>query len=247
MGSILEYDQIFLFSPDSARYPEDAKPLCILAMMDLAEQLAYRYKESPDKPFRVFLDEFYNLAYPKFIDFINKCREAKVNLFLAHQSMGDLRWVSPEFLEQVMNTASNKIILRVNDPDTAEIFARQIGTERDTDYRTESFNSQGQMAGYSKPQVEKFRIHPNLIKELKVGQAIVRIMDNGGVKVMRVNLNPAETAPANYHPYHSVDSSRLRNKQNESSIPELIKEGEGGPQGKGPRKHNDFMGDEDAA
>jgi hypothetical protein len=73
------------------------------------------------------------------------------------------------------------------------------------------------------------------------------MMDNGGVKVIKVNLNPAETFPADYHPYHYVDSYRQRNKQNESSIPELIKEGEGGPQGKGPKKHNDFMGDEDAA
>jgi hypothetical protein len=29
-------------------------------MMDLAEQLADRYKETPEAPFRVFLDEFYN-------------------------------------------------------------------------------------------------------------------------------------------------------------------------------------------
>jgi type IV secretory pathway TraG/TraD family ATPase VirD4 len=146
-----------------------------------------------------------------------------------------------------MNTASNKIILRVNDPDTAEIFARQIGTERDTDYRTESYNSQGQMAGYSKPQVEKFRVHPNQIKELLVGQAIVRIMDNGGVRVGKVNLNPAETAPAEFKPYFFSDLNTHRNKKNESSIPELIKEGEGGTQGKGPKHHNDFMGDEDVA
>jgi hypothetical protein len=73
------------------------------------------------------------------------------------------------------------------------------------------------------------------------------MMDNGGVKVIKVNLNPAETLPADYHPHHYVDSYRKRNKQNESSIPELIKEGEGGTQGKGPKKHNDFMGDEDAA
>ena len=106
-------------------------------MMDLSEQLADRYRETPEKPFRVFLDEFYNLAYPRFIDFINKCREAQVNLFLAHQSMGDLRGVSPEFQEQVMNTASNKIVLRVNDPDTAESFARQFGTERDQETRVD--------------------------------------------------------------------------------------------------------------
>jgi len=246
MADVVKQGEIFLFSPDSARYPEDAKPLCILAMMDLAEQLADRYKETPDKPFRVFLDEFYNLAYPKFIDFINKCREAQVNLFLAHQSMGDLRGVSPEFMEQVMNTASNKILLRVNDPDTAEIFARQIGTVQDKDYKVESFSSNGQMSGYSKPQVEKFRIHPNLIKELKVGQAIVRLVGDEGVRVFRINLQPAESAPAHFQPLVALASKSSHEPQNESSIPELLRGLHDNP-GKGPKKAKDMMGDDDAA
>ena len=44
MEDVVKLGQVFLFSPDSARYPQDAKPLCILAMMDLAEQLADRYR-----------------------------------------------------------------------------------------------------------------------------------------------------------------------------------------------------------
>ena len=250
MSNVVKAGEIFLFSPDSARYPEDAKPLCILAMMDLAEQLADRYKETPDKPFRVFLDEFYNLAYPKFIDFINKCREAQVNLFMAHQSMGDLRGVSPEFMEQVMNTASNKIILRVNDPDTAEIFARQIGTEPDKDYKVESFSSNGQMSGYSKPQVEKFRVHPNQIKELKVGQAIVRLVGPEGVKVFRINLEPAPSAPVNFEFFKLYHSKEWREPINESSIPEVLKSGgrmvyplSGGM----PKKAKDMIGDDNVA
>jgi type IV secretory pathway TraG/TraD family ATPase VirD4 len=246
MSEVVNRGEIFLFSPDSARYPEDAKPLCILAMMDLAEQLADRYKETPEAPFRVFLDEFYNLAYPKFIDFINKCREAQVNLFLAHQSMGDLRGVSPEFLEQVMNTASNKIILRVNDPDTAEIFARQFGTEQDKDYKVESYGADGKMSGYSRPQVEKFRFHPNRIKELRVGQAIVRLVGDYGVKVFPVNLREAETAPANFYPLNNLDYRRSHSDKNESSISDVI-QGWGGNPDKGPKNDKDKMGDEDAA
>jgi type IV secretory pathway TraG/TraD family ATPase VirD4 len=186
------------------------------------------------------------LAYPKFIDFINKCREAQVNLFLAHQSMGDLRGVSPEFLEQVMNTASNKIILRVNDPDTAEIFARQFGTEQDKDYKVESYGADGKMSGYSRPQVEKFRFHPNRIKELRVGQAIVRLVGDYGVKVFAVNMREAETAPVNFYPLNNLDYRRSHSDKNESSISDVI-QGWGGNSDKGPRKDKDKMGDEDAA
>ena len=246
MRDVVNQSQIFLFSPDSARYPEDAKPLCILAMMDMAEQLADRYKETPSEPFRVFLDEFYNLAYPKFIDFINKCREAQVNLFLAHQSMGDLRGVSPEFLEQVMNTASNKIVLRVNDPDTAEIFARQFGTEQDKEYKVESYGSDGKMSGYSRPQVEKFRFHPNRIKELKVGQAIVRLVGDHGVHLFQTNLKPAETAPKDFYPLNALDYKSSREPKNESSLPDILG-GDGVSKSKGPNKPKDTLGDADAA
>lgn len=247
MVDIVRQNDIFLFSPDSARYPEDAKPLGILAMMDMAEQLADRYQPGFEKkPFRVFLDEFYNLAYPKFIDFINKCREAEVNLILAHQSLGDLRGVSAEFQEQVMNTASNKIVLRVNDPDTAETFARQFGTEKDTDYKVESYAPNGDKMGYSKPPVEKFRFHPNRIKELRVGQAIVKIVGEAGVHIFQTDLKPAEKSPADFNPQRSMASSQYKERKNESSIPELIQEVGGGP-GKGPNKPKDTLGDADAA
>ncbi len=221
MRDVVAKGEVFLFSPNFARYPEDAKAFSILAMMDLAEQLADRYATPPEKPFRVFLDEFYNLAYPRFIDFINKCREAQVNLFLAHQSLGDLKGVSPEFQEQVMNTASNKIILRVNDPDTAESFARQFGTVPDKDYRVESFGKQGEILGFSKPPVEKFRFHPNLFKELRAGQAIVKVVADGGVHIFKTDLRAAATAPEGFSPREVLVPWDYREKENESSLPNI--------------------------
>jgi type IV secretory pathway TraG/TraD family ATPase VirD4 len=223
MEKVMSEGQILLFSPDSARYLEDAKALSILAMMDMSEQLSHRYRRSGLKPFRVFLDEFYNLAYPRFIDFINKCREAKVNLFLAHQSMGDLSGVSPEFQEQVMNTASNKIVLRVNDPDTAESFARQFGTELDKNHRVESFQSDGTPAGYSMAPVEMFRFHPNLIKELKVGQAIVKIVGASGVTIFQTQLRFATQAPGLFEPELYLKPLKYRSGEIETSLPEIIK------------------------
>lgn len=246
MKKAMENGEIILFSPDSARYPEDAKPLSILAMMDMAEQLADRYKDIPEKPFRVFLDEFYNLAYPKFIDFINKCREAKVNLIFAHQSNGDLFGVSKEFLEQVMNTATNKIVLRVNDPDTAESFARQFGTEQDQNYRVESYGAQGNLAGYSSPKVEKFRFHPNQIKELRIGEAIVKQVEDGRVQIRKIQLKPAEGAPRNFYPMNALEYKPSREPVNESSLLQVVPAIQVSPE-KQPKNVSDKMGDDDAA
>ncbi len=241
MEKVIAEGQILLFAPDSARYLEDAKALSILAMMDMSEQLSNRYRASNLKPFRVFLDEFYNLAYPRFIDFINKCREAKINLFLAHQSLGDLRGVSEEFLEQVMNTASNKIILRVNDPDTAESFARQFGTELDKNHRVESFQSDGTAAGYSKAPVEMFRFHPNLIKELQAGHAIIKEVGAEGVNVYKTALRFATQAPEHFNPSSNLDLIKSRSGKIESTLAELIK-----PVNEGPKtaKKSNSLGDE---
>ncbi|HVZ79831.1 MAG TPA: TraM recognition domain-containing protein [bacterium] len=243
MEDVVKNDRIFLFSPNAAKYPDDAKPLSILAMMDLSEQVADRYRNRPEKPFRVFLDEFYNLAYPRFIDFINKCREAKVNLFLAHQSLGDLSGISQEFLEQVMNTARNKIVLGVDDPATAEHFARQFGTELDQDYQVESFKSDGTMAGYSKPKVEKFRFHPNLIKALRPGAAIVKVVGTAGVHIFEASLRPASPVPETYEPGAS-HFRRSGGLVNESSLEEVMKPK---PWDKPQERKDGGMGDENAA
>ncbi len=79
------------FSAGFARYPEDAKALSILAMMDLSSKSPTRYMDKPDETFPGFPGRVLQPVLPRFIDLINKCREAKVNLFLAHQSLGDLR------------------------------------------------------------------------------------------------------------------------------------------------------------
>jgi type IV secretion system protein VirD4 len=218
MADIVGKNEVFLFSPNFVQYPEDAKALSILAMMDLSELLADRYMTPPEKPFRVFLDEFYNLAYPRFIDFINKCREAQVNLFLAHQSLGDLRSVSPDFLEQVMNTASNKIILRLNDPDTAEFFSRQFGTELDQEARVTSYTANNTVAGYSVPITEKFKFHPNLVKELKTGQAIVKVIAEGGIYIFPTNLRLAAPTPKDFNPERVMAPTTYRERKNESSL-----------------------------
>ena len=250
MENVLDLNQILLFGVASAQYPEDAKPLSILAMMDLSSQVAKRFMHKPMKPFRVFLDEFYNISYPGFIDLINKCREAKVNLFLAHQSLGDLRAVSEEFMEQVMNTARNKIVLGLDDPQTAEYFAKLFGTTPDLNARVTSYDAQSNVAGYAKPMVEKFRFHPNDIKELPVGQGIVRIVSKGKPHIVLTALGTALEVPSGFVWEYRIPGYQ-KSMKNETSIERSDDEDGAGlavpakKGGKGPGGAS--MGDADAA
>lgn len=76
----------------------------------------------------VYLDEFATFACPEFADLISKARSAGFALHFSHQSVGDLVSVSDGFLNQITDNSATKIILRINDPDSAEFFARTFGT-----------------------------------------------------------------------------------------------------------------------
>lgn len=76
----------------------------------------------------VYLDEFASFACPEFADLISKARSAGFALHFSHQSIGDLVEVSKGFLNRITDNSGTKIILRINDPDSAEFFARSFGT-----------------------------------------------------------------------------------------------------------------------
>ncbi len=255
MEDVIERGKIFHFGVASTQYPDDAKPLSILAMMDLSSQVSRRFNRKQVTPFRVFLDEFYNLAYPGFIDLINKCREAGVNLFLAHQSLGDLRAISEEYMEQVMNTARNKIVLGLDDPQTAEFFSKLFGTIPDTKAMVTSYDSNNNVSGYSKPMVEKFRFHPNEIKEMPVGQAIVRVIHEGQPFTHRTKLGTATAVPENFNLEVELAGFHRSDTKNETSLirPEdeegngLVMASKKGGNSPNPASTSKKMGNEDAA
>ena len=244
MEEVIEKHGVFVFSPEASSYPDDAKPLAILAITHLSEQVGPRFKTKPEKPFRIFLDEFHNLAYPRFIDFINKCREGQFNLILAHQANGDLLGISRPFLEQVMNTARNKIVLCLDDPESAEYFARQFGTEEDKDYKVYSYKSDGTMSGFTMPMVEKFRFHPNLIKNLQEGEAVVRIVGKGGVYIFQTKLGLALPVPEDFIPSWDSSNQNNPNRGDEGTLAQLIKPD---PKGPIPENKDRILGDENVA
>ena len=76
----------------------------------------------------VYLDEFASFACEEFADLISKARSAGYALHFAHQSIGDVLEISPGFLNRITDSAATKIVMRINDPDSAEFFAKAFGT-----------------------------------------------------------------------------------------------------------------------
>ncbi|MGZ6311229.1 MAG: type IV secretory system conjugative DNA transfer family protein [Bdellovibrionota bacterium] len=143
--------------------------------------------------FSVVLDDFNDYIYPGFVSLLNKSRSANVGVVFSHQSLGDLEKVSPDFKQILLGNTNIKIVMRSNDPESAEHFAKTIGTiaaEKTTARRKKWFFGHQETGEQSVRDVEEYVIHPNVFKSgLGVGQGIVILPHTRGTLVKRVNFS----------------------------------------------------------
>jgi DNA-binding NarL/FixJ family response regulator len=201
LAKVFSNNNVFLFGIASQRYPDDAKALSIMMMMEISQQVAHRSSNTPEKPFRIYLDEFYNMAYSQFVNTLNKAREARVDLILAHQALADLSMISKDFAQQVSINTRTKIILTQDDSETSEFFSQLIGTE-EVLVETPSYDTRGIIrvaAGLTAKKEHKFRVNPNTLKELKLGEGIVRTVYPGiGLVIRMIKLRVSEDLPKGF-------------------------------------------------
>ena len=164
-------------------YPEVGRVLGRMCLQEIAYSVGKRSSHGSTNLFAsVFLDEFSSYAYPGFEQILNKARSAKIALHLSHQSTGDLEAVSPEFAKVVNTNTNIKCLLGLNDPDTADFFARHMGTETNLKFteRVEEkdnfFGSKNERTGSkSMRETEAYKIHPNRLKNLNAGEGVIHI------------------------------------------------------------------------
>ncbi len=126
----------------------------------------------------IFLDEFAAFASSEFAPLIAMARSAKFALHFSHQSIGDLVNVDRGFVSQITDNSGTKIVMRINDPDTADYFAKSFGTKlinKITQRITKTdVNEHGELVGEgSSREAHQFRANPDLLKTLPTGMAAV--------------------------------------------------------------------------
>jgi type IV secretory pathway TraG/TraD family ATPase VirD4 len=141
----------------------------------------------------LYMDEFSAFVYPGFADILNKARSSNVGFHLSHQGMGDLERVSPEFANMVNTNTNLKFLLGLNDPDTADYYARHIGT-----VTTQKLTGRAQSSGfggvketgeYSKRDAEEYVIHPNELKKFTRGKGIIHVPGHFTERVQFCRMN----------------------------------------------------------
>lgn len=141
---------------------------------------AHREQANEVKLVPTYLDEFASFACEEFADLISKARSAGFALHFSHQSIGDLEEVAKGFLNRITDNSATKIILRINDPDSAEFFARAFGTQvykKFTQKVTDSsIENNAELVGEGTIRdAHQFRSSPDNFKTLPTGVGSVLI------------------------------------------------------------------------
>jgi conjugal transfer pilus assembly protein TraD len=138
-----------------------------------------------ENPISIYFDEFGSLVTPEFIELQNKCRGAGMELTLAVQTASDIDRVNPDLTKQVIENAGNLFILKQRLQEGASIFSEAIGTiiSKKQTYRIE--DGQQQSMG-SEREVHQLVVHPDIIKNLGIGQCV--LLRQGPTRVNLINV-----------------------------------------------------------
>ncbi len=146
-------------------------------------------------PFSVYVDEFDAFATEPFISFLNKGRSSDFMIHLAHQTLSDLKKISPTFEGQVMGNINNRFIFRLDVPEDAERLSKFFGTKTAIKHTDQTDGGSTTGRGSSR-EVQEFEIHPDVIKRLKTGECIISVKTSGLLTVAQIPLLNSKNIPA---------------------------------------------------
>ncbi|WP_028401065.1 type IV secretory system conjugative DNA transfer family protein [Ectobacillus panaciterrae] len=171
LRKIVEEKAMVLFSIDGLAYRDYVKKLARLVIMDINNLCSHLYKTGRQPVFAIF-DEFSCYVNDEVVDIINKARGAGLEAIIGTQGLGDIDKVSPALRRQIVNNCNVHVAMRVNDGEEAETLAKTIGTYDDNELTIQTKERSESEMGTSR-QVERFKAHPNAIKELATGEAFI--------------------------------------------------------------------------
>jgi len=172
-----------LFSLNSSTYGKLAAQIGTLIVQDLVAAVGDRLNRgaiAPDRstrsPATVGIDEFSALGADHVVALLARGREAGVSVLVATQELADLDRAAPWVRDQVLGNTAVKIAHRQDVPASAHAIAQMVGTEKVWEHTHQTGNRWfgGHDSGRgTRRQVEQFVVHPNEIKSLRTGQAVV--------------------------------------------------------------------------
>ena len=182
----LKEKAVVLFILNPLLYPETSKALGRLVLIDAKKAVSKMFNSSSERKIFI-LDEFNAYCSDVAVDLINKSRSASVTCIPAVQSLADLELAGNDKLKtQVLENCNNYVVMRQNAFNSAEEWARTIGTRETLEMTYKVDQLESTKTGSAK-SVREFLVHPDEIKSLQTGEAIFVSKDTGKVERIKVN------------------------------------------------------------
>jgi hypothetical protein len=200
--------EVIVFSLNASQYGKLAANIASLIIQDLITVAGHRLQQPADGLAMVAIDEFSALDTDNVLNLLARARESRIGVLLSTQELADLDRAALGFKDQVLGIIALLAAHRQNVPASAELVARIIGTDT-TWQHTYQVSSRSVAAAFgggeaptglgTKREVEQFRIHPNVIKELPTGEMVlVTKVPTSSATIVRVDphIVPEEVGSA---------------------------------------------------
>jgi conjugal transfer pilus assembly protein TraD len=175
LPAALQGGPVVLFSLNASRYGALAAQVGTMVVQDLVTAAGARL-ERPGPRALVAIDEFSALGGQQVVALLARGRESGVSVVLATQELADLERAGAGVREQVLGNTALKVIHRQDVPGSATLAAQLAGTEWVWE-ETRQFGARPRGAGPgprgTRREVERFRVHPNAIRTLCAGEALL--------------------------------------------------------------------------
>jgi conjugal transfer pilus assembly protein TraD len=175
LRSALNGDEIVVFSLNSSIYGKLSAQLGTLAIQDLIAASGHRLS-APGRQALIGIDEFSALGADNLIALLARGRESGDSVLLATQELSDLDRAGRGFRDQVLGVTAIKIIHRQEVHSSARTIADMIGLRKvwEPTYQI----GRGPLGTHStsrgtRREVERHVVHPDVIKSLRTGEAVV--------------------------------------------------------------------------
>ncbi len=182
------------FSMSSLMFGEVSNRIGRVILQDLIGFLGRRYAYDDPvtmAPMTILLDEFSNIAYPGFIDALNKGGGAKARFLLAMQSLADPESaMGRDGAQRVLDNLNTRIWFRLTDDRTAKVATEGLGfthVEFEEAGHSLSFGGVGGLVGNTSARlsrVEKPLIRAEWLTAMPRGEFLLRLRgENWKVRV----------------------------------------------------------------
>lgn len=163
---------------NSLKLKDTASIMGKLMLQDLMKTVGNIYddRKAVKHPTTLIIDEFASFATPDFGEFIEKARGAGISIVVAYQSRKSLDHIEQNLALKINENTANKIVFQVQDSEDVEWFCSLLGTKtmkKETYQAEEGIFWDNKTGQKSVREVEEYVIHPNQIKNLKLGQALL--------------------------------------------------------------------------